>query len=261
MYYARKKRRNLRTQQELDAPDVYDGPIGVWSAIAGGIAVDAARLTNLAVHGGVTEGIDPIPAALGDWTVDTLGSTVYDGSTGYLASAATISAFNFGIGDFSINWWMNPTGTWGVPANTMGLIGQKALDSNGGFQIYQDGGAAGHPRMRMAATGGANATDITTTASIPQAAWSMLTFVRQSGLCSWYVNGVFDSSETPSPAVNIIADASPTFNIGFGATWSAYYAGGLWNIAIWNRALLLPDIATLYTAPPVGADAQQTSTP
>jgi hypothetical protein len=75
------------------------------------------------------------------------------------------------------------------------------------------------------------------------------------------LNAAATATLTPSPAVNIIAEASPTFNIGYANTWSAFYAGALWNTAIWNRALLLPDIATLYAAPPVGPNAQQTSTP
>ena len=251
MYYARRRKRLLRTQQELDAPDVYDGPIGSWSAIANGTALDTAAMTNLTVNGGVTEGVDPIPAALGDWTVDALGSTVYDGSTGYLASAATVTAFNFGIGDFAVNWWMNPAAPWGVGGATVGLIGQKLSDSNGGFQIFQDSGHPGLARFRMSGVGGTNQTDFLTTGTIATGAWTMATFVRQGGVCSWYLNGAFDSTFTPDPAVSIIADGSPLFKIGYADTWTAYYAGALWNIAIWNRALLLPDIAVLYQTPPV----------
>lgn len=254
MYYARRKHRALRLGQPLVIADVDTGPLGAWSAVNSTSAVDTTgNGYTLTKNGGVTSESDPIPTALGDWTVQALNAAVFDGSSGYLSSAAPIPAFDFGLSDFSANLWLNPVFPWGTSA-TCGIIGQKLSDSYGGFQLYQDSGHPGTPGFRFAAAGGANQVTCYTTGVVATGAWTMLTFVRESGLCSWYLNGAFDSSSTPSPAVNITNDGNANFNIGYADTWGAFYPGAVWNAAIWSRALLLPDIAQLYGAPPVTGD-------
>ena len=254
MYYARRKHRFFRVQEPLAIADVDTGPLAAWSAINSTSAVDTTgNGYTLTKNGGVTSEGDPIPTALGDWTVQALNAAVFDGSSGYLSSAAPIPAFDFGLGDFSVNTWLNPVSPWGTSA-TCGIIGQKLSDSYGGFQLYQDSGHPGTPGFRFAAAGGANQVTCYTTGVVATGAWTMLTFVRESGLCSWYLNGAFDSSSTPSPAVNITNDGNANFNIGYADTWGAFYPGAVWNAAIWSRALLLPDIAQLYGAPPVTGD-------
>jgi hypothetical protein len=253
LYYARRKNRAFRTQEPLETVAVPMGPDGAWSGIVGGGARDTSgsgyNLTS--ATGTVTSGADPIPASLGDWTVDSLDAMVFDGASN-LAYTSPINAFNFGVGDFAINLWMNAAGGWG-DANTVGVIGQKALDSYGGWQIYQDSGAPGTPRLRAAASGGVTQTDITSTIPVIAGTWTMITVQRQNGTFYWFINGV--AAGSLSASINIMTDdqVGADFQIGFASTWSAFYQGALWDIEIWNRALVPDDIAELYSNPPVSA--------
>lgn len=171
----------------------------------------------------------------------------FNGNNQYL-SHASISALNFGSGDFAVSFWMKPLSPWG--SGTIGVIGQKTSDSFNGWQIYQDSGHLSHLDMRITSSH-----NFLTTATVPTGSWTYATFVRSGGNIYWYLNGKLDASNTDSSSIS----DTGLFYVGYAPTWTAYYPGILDDIRIYNRALSATEVAALYATGAVNPDHSNTS--
>ena len=171
-------------------------------------------------------------------SIGKIGQALKFNGSNQSLSHSSISAFNFGTGDFSVSFWMNPVSPWGTAA-TEGVLGQKTSDSFNGWQIYQDSGHPGILDMRLT-----QQNNFLTNSTIPTSKWTLATFVRQGSNTFWYLNGVQDSTGSNSSS---LSDAG-SFYIGYAPTWSAYYSGALDDVRVYNRALSAGEVAQLYAA-------------
>ena len=152
--------------------------------------------------------------------VQNYGSSLFDGSTGYL-SVPNNPAFYFGTGDFTIEWWWYLNSAFSA-SNGPG-IGQKLSDPTGGWVIYRNSSVNSTLlSIRLAGQSGAGNADYVCTAAPIQGVWEHWAVVRSGTTLTWYKNGVA-SGVTTSVSTNI-TDTSTTapMYVGFAQTWSYY---------------------------------------
>jgi hypothetical protein len=203
----------------------FDGPSMNWTA---NTAADSSGGGYTGTLNNFSKTTSPVAGKIGQ-------AMKFNGTNQYV-SHSSISAYNFGTGDFSVSFWMKPVSPWGS-ATTEGLIGQKTSDSFNGWQIYQDSGQPGKLNMRLT-----QQNNFLTTSTIPTGKWTYATFARKSGTTYWYLNGIQDSTGTNT---SNISDTG-SFYIGYAQTWSAYYSGSLDDVRIYNRALSPQEVQQLY---------------
>jgi len=126
------------------------------------------------------------------------GSMSFDGNGDYLTSS-TSPQLVFGTGNFTIECWINPTGTQSqyagiyVARNGTNPVILSFAGSFSPFGATIDGWLnGGNPAA-------------SSTATITSGAWTHLAFVRNNGVCTVYVNGVAGSTTTTN---NVNIDSS-----------------------------------------------------
>jgi type II secretory pathway pseudopilin PulG len=211
------------------------GLVGYWPMDEG----TGASATDLSGNG-----------SAGRWNGGLIGGSHY--STGKIGGHAgnfngsnnsvslpNTPSLSFGLGDFSVAFWMNPS-NWGSNA-TMGVVGQKADDTTNGWVLYHDPYAgSGKINARLALTD-----NFVSNSTIPNDTWTFVVFTRSAGKIYWYIDGTIDRRGTNT--ANIV-DARGVLYIGYGQTWGGYYAGLLDDVRIYNRALSAAEIAALYNS-------------
>ena len=144
-------------------------------------------------------------------------SSIYFGGSPARLSCSNSSDFNFGSGDFTVEFWMYLTQAWSSSGSSQGVIGMKTNDSSTGWQIYRDGGYATKLNFRAALQN-----NFPTVSSPSVGVWEHWAIVRSGGTLRWYFNGVQDASQ--SNTTNISDVVAPLY-IGFSQTWSGYMNG------------------------------------
>ena len=147
------------------------------------------------------------------------GSMYFNGTTGYLA-APNSPNFNFGTGDFTVEFWMNATaagtfvavvGTQSIAgASTAGMwrISNRINSVNGIYFNYTTGSAF---------------TDLTfSTTNYNDGAWHHIAACRASGTLRMFVDGV--SVGTPTVLSQSLTSNQALY-VGYQAQDSAYYTG------------------------------------
>lgn len=220
-------------------PTTLSNLIGWWKFDEGlgGIVNDYSPLSNNLNWHGVASGVT------GHYSIGHIGKL--SGSFNKVSDANTrthISEFDFGIGDFSIAFWINPNiNTW-VLGNIQGVIGQKLYNNSTGFIIYHDVTDDQQLRIRIG-DNISNGTDaISTQNSVPAGKWTFVVAQRQSGILSIYINGILNVSVENSKNISF---STANFNIGFGQSCNAYYSGLLEHVQIYNVALNINQITYL----------------
>ena len=138
--------------------------------------------------------------------VQNYGSSLFDGSTGYLSSPGS-TAFTFGTGDYTVEYWVY---FLNVPGSGYSAICGSGTTTNGfGFGI-----AATKLYMTTSATGYGS-----TNNTILPNQWYHVAWVRRSGATNAYLNGTLDYSPT-SGGVNVTETG---FAIGAAGS-SGYYS-------------------------------------
>lgn len=154
-------------------------------------------------------------------------SGYFDGGGDYL-SAPNSSDFNFGTGDFTVEFWLYCPNTWS--SNSHVIVGQKASDTSDGWVIYRDGFTPNKLTARFGIAGGSNNLDLTTASNIPSQSWLHFALTRASSVSCWYINGVKDAETANS---NNIQDTSALLKIGTADSWSnVYFKGYLQDLRI-----------------------------
>ena len=163
--------------------------------------------------------------AYGDAQISTAqskfgGASMYFDGTGDYITVPSDTSFDFGTGDFTIEFWMNPsniTGTW------QAIISRK-YQGSGGWRIYKTAGSNNlsfyHPSGYYS----------TTNTGLTNGTWHHIAVVRSGSTLTTYVDGTSRGTDTISAAVS---PTSADVEIGQGVYTSAYpYEGYLDDIRI-----------------------------
>ena len=155
------------------------------------------------------------------------GGLVLNGSSRLFLSYSP--NFDFGTGDFTIEFWMNSPVAWTSQPSSAGILSHKASDSTNGWVIYRDGFYPTKLNARLA-----GALPYCATASTPsQGVWEHWALTRQGTTVNWFKNGVLDATCTITAATNI-ADSTATFYVGYSQTWGGYLNAALDEVRITN---------------------------
>lgn len=147
-------------------------------------------------------------------------SYYFDGTGDYLKSAASTPALALGSGDFTIEFWVQPSSLavqftlvdFRGAAGTVGFT--DYVTTNGKINLFQEGGT----------------TYLTTTGSLVAGVWTHVAYVRSSGTIRVYFNGVADAT-TASNTTNWLAPNGVGV-IGVNYTLANYFTGHLTDFRI-----------------------------
>ena len=168
------------------------------------------------------------------------GSILLNGTNQYI-SIPNNSAFNFGTGDFTIEFWLYCSSDWASMTNP-GIAGQKAGDSTNGWQIYRN---INSPNMNIRITA---TNDYVASATPATNVWEHWAVVRNGTTLTWYKNGIQAGSYTGVSAD--ISDVTGTFYSGYTQTWGGYFGNGyISNLRILKGTALYTANFTTPTAP------------
>ena len=133
------------------------------------------------------------------------------------------AAFNFGTGDFTVEFWIYCTIAWSSMSNP-GIAGQKLDDTTNGWQIYKNGGNS-FMTIRLALQN-----DYAATSGPATNTWEHWAAVRNGTTLTWYKNGT--SAGSYSGVSTNISDSSGSFYSGFTQTWNGNFTGYISNLRI-----------------------------
>jgi hypothetical protein len=163
------------------------------------------------------------------------GSGYFDGSGDYLTFAPG-SAFAFGTGDFTVEWWMNTNGV------TLGAPGIVEPASNGSYWAMRFVGTTFYYQSAAGIT-------TLTSVSIPtsnQSAWTHMAVVRISGTTKIYANGV----QVQSVADTTNYTGTVNYQIGRTSDPNAnVYSGWLTDVRVVKGTAVYTSAFTPPTAP------------
>ena len=148
------------------------------------------------------------------------GSSLYFDGTGDYVTAPSDASFDFDNGDFTIEFWMNPsniTGTW------QAIISRK-YNQSGGWRLYKTSGSNNlsfyHPSGYY----------VTSNTGLTNGTWHHIAVVRSGSTLTTYVDGTSRGTDTISAAMS---PTSADIEIGQGVVTSAYpYEGYLDELRI-----------------------------
>ena len=161
-------------------------------------------------------------------TFETTGSVQFDGTGDYL-ELANNEDFQFGTGDWSIEFWWNgkPTGTYTaiittlVTSNESGTwrVGTRFQSNN---QLYFARGT------------GSGFTDVRFNVDVNDSLWHHIAFVRSNGVIIPFVDGIDRTSDLASGSVSDSNTMTTTNNvrIGYNQRDNAYINGYISNLRI-----------------------------
>jgi hypothetical protein len=128
------------------------------------------------------------------------GSIFFDGTGDYLSAPANPN-FNFGSGDFTIEFWLYPTSH---PA-TVYLAGQTNSSDFAPVLCFLSNG---RPGIAATSASGSWTINVTSTTTLVLNAWTHVAYVRFGNKWSVYINGV-ETVLAPSTAVNTYTSTDP----------------------------------------------------
>ena len=151
------------------------------------------------------------------------GSSLYfNGANAYISSPNSAD-FQFGTGDFTVEFFMYLPLAWASQPYSVGIIGQKANDSTPGWVIYANSFTA--TRMTVRTFSGDFSTNSTPATNV----WQHWALTRSAGVCSWWLNGTLDSSASCTANIE---DTSGSLFIGKSQTWGGVLNGFLDEVRV-----------------------------
>ena len=129
------------------------------------------------------------------------------------------NAFDFGTGDFTIEFWIYCVTAW-TSMNDPGIIGKKSNDSTNGWVLWHSRDYG--PNTISIRLIGQNDYDSTNAPAINT--WEHWAVVRSSGTLKWYRNGVLDAAY--AGVTGNISDPTASVKIGYSETWNGYFGSG-----------------------------------
>ena len=171
------------------------------------------------------------------WNFSSTGSALLNGTSQYLI--APIGASTFGSGDFTAECWFYRTS---AAAGTLICNATGNADNN-----YWAFGVSATGTIGLGIRDGA-AASVSVTGSITTSinTWVHAAVVRQSGVCSLYVNGVFDNSATITKTITARTTLIGSFQYtGF----VDYFPGYITNVRTVTGVAVYTGNFTVPTAP------------
>lgn len=183
----------------------------------------------------------------------------FGGAAGYFDGSsnigATNSAFDFGTGDFTVEYWFYASS---LPSQTQGyaqICGNYTSSSMIGFGLVTP--TAGSTKIYATTL----AVGYNGTTNISANTWYHAAFVRSSGTLKMYLNGVLESTNSASTSFSI-----SSFTVGRGNSNDKPYSGYIDDLRITKgvarytsnftpRAKAFPDIYNPYKTLPVSGAA------
>ena len=213
---------------------VYTAPFAPSTAKLGAVA-NTTCLINFTNTGIIDQATKTNLVSVGSPIIDTSvkkfgGGALKVSPSNYVKGHGN-GSYQFGTGNFTIEFWMNPSVAWSSQAASAAVLGQRTNGTVGGWLVYRE--PTTNP-TKMTFIIGATATGIVqlATSSVPaNGVWTHWAIVRNGNTLSWYCNGVLDSSTTIGSAITA-ADTTAQFMIGYSASTSASYNGYIDDIRI-----------------------------
>lgn len=170
----------------------------------------ATAFTDVKGHPFTTAGDPYIDTAQSKWGGASL---LLDGS-GDAVSTPNSADFNFGTGDFTVEWWMYLSVAWTSQPSSAGIVGQKQNDASYGWVVYRDGTQPSKVNFR-----GAGGNNFFTASTPATNTWQHWAVTRQGTTVRWFLNGVLDATGTNNANIN---DGTAPLYVGFAQTWGGY---------------------------------------
>ena len=159
----------------------------------------------------------------GESTAATAKSCPFDGNNDSLTLAAS-NDFDFGTGDFTLEFWMKPDTTSSTAPMSLG-----SSASAGGFQMYTS-----DFKMKWYFHDGSNADYRLISPVLTRGAWQHIAVVRSSNTITLYYNGT--AADTYNASGKSVGQSSNNFvRIGCGGENSA---GAFWDGAVSNLRIV-----------------------
>jgi hypothetical protein len=151
------------------------------------------------------------------------GSAYFDG-TGDNLTVPSNAVFDYGAGDFTIEFWINSLSATQV----VGLIVKRAGETYTNLIISISNARIG---VVVNFTGGGNTWGLNVLGTIPinNSTWYHVALVRNGSSFKTYINGVQDTSDTNAGTISFNADS---LSIGSGFSTGQYFNGYLSNVRI-----------------------------
>ncbi|MBI5359621.1 MAG: DUF2341 domain-containing protein [Planctomycetes bacterium] len=222
-------------QVKVENP-VYDetGLVGSWhfeegaGATSGSIADSSGYSNN-----GTMNGFSSPYGVLSPGKTDN--SMSFDGSNDYV-SIPHNNVFNFGAGDFSIEFWLKSDGT----GTSERYIISKNTDGN---NFWSFSNRISSTKLTFELYNGASSVALQSTTIFNDNVYRCFVVSRNAGVMKLYVNGVMESSGSFSGTMNF------TGSIEMGRMGSlGNMKGDLDEVRIYNRALSIDEINACYNA-------------
>lgn len=207
----------------------------------------------------------------------TLSSVAYSSSNqGYLTFNGTSSYvslpnstdFNFGTGDFAVEFWTQNTSTTKTP-NFL------AINSNNGFYSSVRMGWApninGNPTMTFAHSTNGTSWAVQTGFTASLSNWTQIVISRTAGVVTMYANGVNKGTYNLSGSLMTTTTSNPTYNqIGTLPNWQSVYTlqGNMSIVRYYNGSSLSTSqvisnynsICSRYGLNPIGTTSNSITT-
>lgn len=153
------------------------------------------------------------------------GTSVYFDGTGDYLTIPTSTDFDFGAGDFTVEYWVNPTST----ASTQVHLCRRATAAARGFTTEAEASGVIAAYLGDSNTSGYEVVLTSPTGTLVAGAWHHIAVSRITGVTKLLVNGVVVAS---SSAAVTIDSAAATFYIGIAEGTTAPFTGYIDDLRI-----------------------------
>jgi hypothetical protein len=175
------------------------------------------------------------------YSANTIGGSGYFDGSGDSLSVPNNSVFNFGTGDFTVEFWLYCVSTWSSMTNP-GIAGQKTGDGTNGWVIYRNGGS-NTDKINVRLSSG----DYHSSVAPSTNTWEHWALVRNGTTLTWYKDGVAAGSYA---GVSANITDSGIFYSGYTQTWGGYFGiGYISNLRIIKATAVYTGNFTPPTAP------------
>jgi hypothetical protein len=175
------------------------------------------------------------------------GRTLNFPSNGSTNSINTNYSVKLPLNAITVSVWLRPNfapAHWSFPVTAL----NDAATTSDQFALSYSDNVTGAPKFGVSASGGAHFSTSDSSVLMIENAWNHVVGLFDGANVTVYVNG---QQGATAAAVTTVNNTQPTQSLRFGDNGlaNAWHAGGIANVAIWNRALKLTEIRRLYGDP------------
>lgn len=173
------------------------------------------------------------------------GAMMFNGTT-TVVSCAPSSEFNFGTGDFCIQFWIKTSTDYSAQAGLARiLVPDKTVNPTGGLQIVVGNGSFGTTANRISLQGPSVAV-ANATSAVNDGLWHHIAVTRQSGTARIFFDGALQGSATDTTDYNILSTEGIRLGARADRNVTTFFTGSIDSLEI-NRGI--PVYTTGFTTP------------